>query len=329
MHRYSGDGALNDFRRSVRARTIVVVSVVLALTCCDANPPVGRVDRELPGTGRITPIKGVAITDVLGGLDPKLASLLRAAMGSVPSPLPPEAVSLVQFVSDGRDSPEGLTLGVPVDGILRTHFVVADPGSNSVRLNLLCLSNFHQVACTPSTSVWEVTLPPSSIVQAPVELPAKGGDRLDFLLVVEGDLIRPDLASQDSHLTVGAPSSPTAFDGTAPTHSAVFKGCDFATILPDVSPQTEFHLPGKKRLSQPLFLVVQPCAKGEVIRAVEVTNRTIAEPFPALASPVKAAGPVVLPITHPAGLSSGYELQIFVLRDRLPGWVTHPVEFIA
>jgi hypothetical protein len=308
--------------------------VVCVLASCQSNHHSKPESSGLGGVGLLT---GVPIPGVLHDIDEEHAELLRVAMRTVPSPLPPEAVSLVKFLEGARGSKDGIRVEAPVQGTLRTSFVVADPGTNSVNLNLLCLLNFQQIACSSQSLVWQITLPPSTVVRAPVDMPVRDGDRLDFLIMVSGDLKRPKPVSSEVPVLVGSQTSPaerTARDGAI--HAAVFEGCNFATIQPETLPQKLFHRPGEQRLSRALFLIVQlPCADrngvgSEIIHAVEVVDRTKSLTFPGLDSPVRVTGSAfVVKIPRLAALHAGSELQIIVFRERVQGWVTHPVKFVA
>jgi len=300
-----------------------VVFLLVLLACTHASKPEG----DLGHSGELT---GIPIANGLAGIDSDHAKFIRLAVANVPAPLPVEAVSLLKFVIGEETSGHGLRFLRVTGSDLNTKVVVADPGSNSVHLKLLCLRNFHQVSCSPTASFWRITLPPSSIVQAPVTFDVTQGDRLDFLLIVAGDLSRPEPASADVPISVG-PSHPSQVEAEGSGHASVFGGCDFATIVTRTSFQATFHKPGKQTASTPLFLVVQPCerdSKSEevTIRAAAVVDGSSVVSLPGLDSFVRFVGPAMVQPIAGISLTPGSEIQMVVFRADKPAWITHPVD---
>lgn len=320
----------------MRTTRLAVVLLAISLTACHSgtrsHPDSSHRVASLPN--RIGRLQGTPIDRRIGKMNADHAQLIRFAIETVPKPLPREATPFVQFLADEGDSRHGI-IKTPPNGKLRNHYVVAAPGSNTLQFNLVCLRNFEQVACAPSVRVWQVSLSPLTMVEAPIEFAVHEGDRLDFLVLIKGDLVRPFPASQDSHVAVGVRRKP-ASTLEAPRHDAVLGGCDLATIQADAARHKSFRPPGEQPLSRPLFLIVQPPCdsnknpRGEVIRVVGVVDRTNVVVFPGLESPLRIIAPAVVEhIPHLVSLRSGSELQIVVFRERLPAWITHPVKFVA
>jgi hypothetical protein len=276
-------------------------------------------------------LTGVPIESAIGDIDSENAGVIRIALERVPEPLPPKAVSLVKFLVAAMTSPVGLTVATPPDGVLRSEFVVAAPGSNSIRVGLLCLRNVEQVPCAPTAAVWDIKLPPYTLAPATVEVPANEGDRLDFIVLVAGDATRPEPASTALSVTVGSGVQTNEAVSASPSHSAVFGGCGFATITADTSPQKTFRVPGTQPLERQLFLVVQPCpasARFEVVRAVQIVDELTALSLPGLESFTRVTPPaLVIPLPRVSRVRSGSDVRIVVFRDGSPAWITHPVRF--
>jgi len=320
-------------RAKLAGLAMLVALTAVACQPGSRNPVEGGEPPASPPIG-IGQLHGTPIADVIGELDGEHAQLIRFALATVPTPLPPEATPFVQFLAEQLDSEAGI-VEIPSGGTLRNRYVVVAPGSNALSFNLVCLRNFEQVPCTPAAGVWHVTLTPLTLVQAPIQFAVREGDRLDFLLLIEGDSRRPTPASEDSHVDVGAHREPRDAQ-EAPQHAAVFGGCDFATITTRSSYQRHFQLPREQPLSRQLFLIVQPpCDSANssadvVVRAVEVIDRSTVVAFPGLTSATRIVGrALVMPIPRSSSLRTGSEMQIVVFREVLPGWVTHAVKFIA
>lgn len=303
----------------MRTHATAIGLVLLVAVACDG-------DREARPASVGKRLTGVPIDSVIDDLDAEHAEVIRLALKEVPDPLPRHAVSLVKLISDATPSPEGVVVATPPDGMLRTHVILADPGSNSVRIHLLCLRNAEQVPCAPTALIWDVALGPSTLARAAVAFPVAEGDRLDFIALVDGDLSRPRPASTGLSAVVGGRRTNDPAVVTAPAHAAVFGGCDFATIATDTSPQSSFRPPGTQPRSQPLFLVIQPCeGTTEILRAVQVLGSDIARPLEGWDGFKKVTQPALVVPLSTSGFGRGLEMRVVVLRDRAAAWITHPV----
>ena len=306
----------------------VVVCLVVVVACQGDRVDRGSTPKEI---GVLT---GVPIDRMLPNLDSEEQDLIRFAMGAVPKPLPETATPFVQYLEGAKHTDDGSTLQVPPNDRIHAHYDVAAPGTNSLAFNFICLRNFEQVRCSAVAKVWKVDLSPKTIVRVPVELDARDGDRLDFLIMIDGDDVRPFPASEDSHDAVGHVRRQSS--GTGAEHEAVLGGCDFATITTETSFQTNFQPPRRQSTSRQLYLLVQPaCHSGgsvesEVVLAAEIIDRVTVLPLPGLDSPTRTVGrALIVPIPRSPAFKVGSQLQIVVFRERLPGWMTQGVRFVA
>lgn len=319
----------------MRTRCLFVVVATLVVSGChNARSHPDSSPQARSPSASVVSLRGIPIARRIGALNAEQTELLRFAMETVPSPLPPEATPIVKFLFNSKQSDARPGVVSAADGVFRDHYVVAAPGGNELRFNLICLRNFAQVRCASSARVWDVVLPPLTMVEAPIEVSVEQGDRLDFLFLIPGDRIRPEPVSQDSHYQIEVnPTHLVAKESKG--HAAVFGGCGFATIQPSAQPHAVFRAPKEQSLSRPLYLIVQPPCDatrdphGETIRVAGVLDRTTVVDLPGLSGPVRITSPALVElIPRLPSLRVGSELQIVVFREVLPGWLTHSVRFI-
>lgn len=307
---------------------------LLAVACRDARP------EPSPSDGATGPSVRTAAAEpleaALGRFEPELAERARSFARSVPESVPRLAVALFTFLDLPRPS-SGLSV-VPLgdDGMARTRFVAGNPASNTLEATLVCLREARQVPCAPEAPVWRVSLRPQSLAALAVAVPAARGDRLDLVLLVAGDDLRPRPGTRV--LTAVAEDRPAAPSGVveASAHERVLGGCDLATITVTDRATKVYSPPRNKSRDAELFVVVQPCeGPDRVVRLVPIGDRRRVLEFPGehWHAPVRVRGDVTLVVPIPKeGRGVLGEVQVVALQYGEVGpnaWVTPAATFRA
>lgn len=267
-------------RFELRSRVRQACSLAVVALCLTMGSACARDDTTATPTVPALQVKtarleGRPFEEMLPKLDPAQRSRLLAFTTTVPEPLPELAYPSSVFLKPTSPSDKGSQVLELSDGYAEVQVVMANPGSNTNQPNVICLRNATQVSCTPQVDVWEVSLSPETLAFVPTRIPASPGDRLTFLLMANDEPKRVDPASQVLWAFVEErPGLPSEFID-APIHEKVLGGCNFATLVTDISRST-FRRPGTQQLGTVLYLLLQLCEPigREYMHLVPIVDRT-------------------------------------------------------
>jgi hypothetical protein len=320
----------HPIRRSLTARLAALLLVVLATGCREKESTAHHGASPQPSSGSER-IIGQPITDHLDDIDAEHRGLLEFSLQTVPTPLPKAAVSLIKYVDGAVATRDGLSLAAPRSGHLRTKLVLADPGSNRLSIRILCLLNFLQSPCASRTRVWEVILPPSTLASVPIEIAAKNGDRIDLIVLIDGDRGRPQPGSLDLFVSVGK-LKPWHATSKAPPHGRVFGGCGFATLQASDTTRQTFHpFTDARRPLRPYLIVQAECtdtagSSTELVRAVQIEDGSTVVALPGFGEATTLTS-AALVLQLPTPSPTTHEVRVLVLREHAAGWLTHPLTY--
>ena len=207
-----------------------------------------------------------------------------------------------------------------------SEFVVANYWPTSLRVNVICLLDEHQVSCSEDADVWRVELDEPGL--AVFALP-EGEGRRDMLLLEESDERVERVTPVSLARPVDGWDAPfSALGDPPPVIRSPLEGCNWALLMDDLEPGESFK-PMRVRPVGPVYLVISVCPdqpSHEMLPLIVVDDTTVAQ--------VDAFQPFVAEpgMTYawkvPDGLlKAGQKIRGAVVRRAKFGgiWVTHPL----
>jgi hypothetical protein len=303
--------------RGVYSFITVVLCVFVSSACASSAP--NATSTPLPRQVKIARLKGQPLEAILPKLYPDNRAYLEAFAATIPITLPELAIASSVFLEPTSSSSSDMLIVKRSENEAEVEIGQANAGSNAYQPNVLCLRNGVQVGCTPEVDVWEVELPPKTMVLMPTRIPANPGDRLTFLFLPDNEPKRLEAGSQMLRAEVEQhPDSPTGWVD-APTVAKVLGGCDFAVLVKDLSDTTSplnlFRNSTTKR-GTILYLLIQLCnpTGQEYIQLVPIVDRTTVADLPGEIwhLPVRLASAVsAIPVdTAQLGLVNEFQIAV-------------------
>jgi hypothetical protein len=242
---------------------------------------------------------------------------------TVPQSLPPLAFAAFSAVNPQLSSflPESQLSSVEItdDGYAEFLVTQANIGSNSFQPNVLCLQNGRQMSCAPGADVWQLSLAPETAALMMARIPAERGDHITLLFLPDREPERAQLGANIKWVDVEERVTVPATWVEAPTHTSLYGGCDFVTLIKDPAATdfNNFNLYAGVQRGTMLYLLIQLCnpTGNEYIQLAPVADRTTVVNMPGDAwhSTLRLHGVAHLIPVDTAHFGQANEFQIAVI----------------
>lgn len=252
--------------------------LALAVAACRGEttaPPLTTTPTLAPGS-----LAGQPVATVWPALDQETQDFIDFFTPTVPVTIPPLAFATFNGLNPRASVPlSGPLIITRTNGVASLEVGIGNFGSTLHQPNVLCLKNQAQVSCTPEVGVWQITLPPQTMVLAPIHIAAAPGDRLVFLTMPQDEPQRPMQTSKVKWAFVEQLPDALLHWVDGAEHQKVFGGCNFGIIIKDPysynDPANKHFVGVSLPFGTPLYLLLQLChpTGNEYVQLVPVANR--------------------------------------------------------
>lgn len=286
---------LGSARKQAHSLFFVAIIIWVSVAGCGqgnslnapAHTPVGT-PSGTPRKIRIVPVEGQPLEQVLPQFHPDTRQFIEDFKATVPESLPPLAFAAFSAVNPQFSSflPESQLSIVEItdDGYAEFLIAQANIGSNPFQPNVLCLHNGRQVSCSPEADVWQLTLAPETVALMTARIPAERGDHITLLFLPDREPERAQLGANIKWVDVEERVTVPTTWVKAPTHTSLYGGCDFVTLIKDPAATDfmNFNLHAGVQRSVTLYLLIQLCnpTGNEYIQLTPVADRTTVVDMP-------------------------------------------------
>lgn len=270
-------------RRFVRSLLVATLCAVVSSACAVNHAP-NASPSVLNRVVKTAHLDAQPLEVMLPKLHPDSRAYLEAFAATVPESLPEMAYASSVILEPTKPDQNPLIVKLS-DGYAEVQIGIANPGSNINRPNVLCLRNGAQVGCTLEIDVWEVALPPKTMVFLSTRMLASPGDLLTFLVLAHNEPRRLEPGSQMVWAYAEQQPDPPSASVIAPTQAQVLGGCDFATFVKDPADSTSPLNLFRNSYTQwgtILYLLIQLCNPTglEYVQLVPIVDRSIVIDLP-------------------------------------------------
>lgn len=232
----------------------------------------------------IVPVKAQPLEMVLPQFPPDTRQFIADFKTTVPESLPPLAFAsyteIIQELpsSSSSEQSHASIVNLGVDGYANFFVMQANIGSNPFQPNVLCLRNGQQISCSPEADAWQLSLSPETAALMKARIRAEEGDHITLLFLPDRETERVQLGANIKWVDVKERVTVPATAMDVPTHTSLYGGCDFVTLIKDPAATDfmNFNLHTGVQRGTTLYLLIQLCnpTGNEYIQLAPVADRT-------------------------------------------------------